>query len=86
MSMAVGVWSVLTMEKVVDAVHNRGSFIFLQIVAVGRMASPAVLEKEGPYPLVSPTDSIPTGGSIAPTPLTIDGAYRILFTRETFEI
>ncbi|KAI0734104.1 FMN-linked oxidoreductase [Irpex lacteus] len=71
-----GIWSdaqLAVWKEVVDAVHKRGSFIFIQLAAIGRMAAPAVLEMEGPYPLVSPTDSIPTGGSVAPTPLTIDG-------------
>lgn len=62
-------------SKVVDAVHARGSFIYLQIFAMGRVASPEVLEKEGPFPLVSSSDIIPTGGSVAPRPLTIPGRH-----------
>ncbi|KAI0818987.1 FMN-linked oxidoreductase [Irpex lacteus] len=71
---APGIWSkdqVAAWKEVVDAVHARGSFIYLQIFAMGRVASPEVLEKEGPFPLVSSSDIIPTGGSVAPRPLTI---------------
>jgi NADPH2 dehydrogenase len=40
---------------VVDAVHKNGSFIFLQLGALGRSASPDVLQEEGGYPLVAPS-------------------------------
>ncbi|KAI0825598.1 hypothetical protein BC629DRAFT_1434220 [Irpex lacteus] len=52
---APGIWSTAQIEawkQVVDAVHARGSFIYLQLWALGRWASPEVLEKEGPYPFV----------------------------------
>ncbi|KAH9986965.1 FMN-linked oxidoreductase [Russula vinacea] len=49
---------------IVDAVHKNGSFIFMQIVAVGRGAFPDVLQEEGGYPLVAPS----------PIPLTNKGA------------
>ena len=34
---------------------------------------PELLEKEGPYPLVSSSDTLPTGASVRPRPLTIPG-------------
>lgn len=34
-------------KKVTEAVHKKGSFIFLQLWALGRVASPAQAEKEG---------------------------------------
>jgi NADPH2 dehydrogenase len=37
----------------VDAVHKNGSFIYLQLWALGRTAHVDVLQKEGGYPLVS---------------------------------
>lgn len=37
-----------------DAVHARGSFIYLQLWALGRTANPAVLESEG-LPFVAPS-------------------------------
>ncbi|KAA1472761.1 FMN-linked oxidoreductase [Dentipellis sp. KUC8613] len=42
-------------KKIVDAVHAKGSFIVLQLWALGRAAYPAVLEAEGnPYVSASP--------------------------------
>ena len=41
--------------QIVDAVHKNGSFIFLQLQALGRTASPDVLHEEGGYPLVAPS-------------------------------
>jgi len=35
--------SILTLQKVIDAVHAKGSFIFLQLWALGRVADPSVL-------------------------------------------
>lgn len=40
--------------QIVDAVHKNGSFIFLQLQALGRTADPDVLQ-EGGYPLVAPS-------------------------------
>ncbi|KZT21861.1 FMN-linked oxidoreductase [Neolentinus lepideus HHB14362 ss-1] len=45
-----GIWSdeqIKAWRKVVDAVHEQGSFIFLQIAALGRLANPELLEREG---------------------------------------
>jgi NADPH2 dehydrogenase len=38
--------------KVTDAVHAKGSFIFLQLWALGRVASPTILKQEGGYDVV----------------------------------
>lgn len=35
--------------------HKNGSFIYLQLVAIGRAANPKILEKEGGHPLVAPS-------------------------------
>jgi NADPH2 dehydrogenase len=49
--------------QIVDAVHKNGSFIFLQLWALGRSATPDVLQEEGGYPLVAPSPiPIPTNG------------------------
>ncbi|KZV88183.1 FMN-linked oxidoreductase [Exidia glandulosa HHB12029] len=45
-----GIWSpaqIAAWKKVVDAVHDNKSFIFLQLWAVGRVADKDLLEKEG---------------------------------------
>ncbi|KAK5108362.1 hypothetical protein LTR62_008392 [Meristemomyces frigidus] len=55
-----GIWNseqVAAWKPVVDAVHAKGSFIYLQLWALGRAAGgePSVknLQREGPYPVVS---------------------------------
>ena len=35
--------------------HKNGSFIFLQLYALGRTAAPDVLQEEGNYPVVAPS-------------------------------
>ncbi|KAL5504998.1 hypothetical protein ACEPAH_7661 [Sanghuangporus vaninii] len=76
-----GIWSDAQVEawkKVVNAVHAQGSYIFLQLVAMGRVALPAVLSRPdspsnlgGPYPfVVPPAIPIPTADlRIIPHPL-----------------
>ncbi|KAG1745678.1 hypothetical protein EDB19DRAFT_457056 [Suillus lakei] len=51
-------------KTVTDAVHEKGSFIFCQLWALGRAASPDVLSKENNSPLVSAS---PIPLSIRPT-------------------
>lgn len=55
-----------------DAVHARGSYVFLQLWALGRVADPAVLEEEGPYPYVGASEVAYTGKPCPPRPLTVD--------------
>lgn len=57
-------------KKVTDAVHKKGSFIWLQLWALGRAASPDVLAKDG-HKVVS-ASNIPFEGGATPTPLTED--------------
>jgi len=40
-------------RQITDAVHEKGSFIYLQLCALGRTAEPAVLVKENNSPYVS---------------------------------
>ncbi|KAF3011741.1 hypothetical protein E8E14_010706 [Neopestalotiopsis sp. 37M] len=42
-------------KEVTDAVHEKGSFIFLQIAALGRAANPGLIAQQG-YQLVSSSD------------------------------
>lgn len=60
-------------DQVVDAVHARGSFIWLQLWALGRAADPTILEKEGPYPYVSASDVQLESHPFPPRPLTSEG-------------
>jgi len=53
-----GIWNdaqIAAWKGVTDAVHAKGSFIYLQLWALGRVAVPKNLEREtgGPYPVVS---------------------------------
>ncbi|KAJ3546905.1 hypothetical protein NM688_g5465 [Phlebia brevispora] len=69
-----GIWSDAQVEawkSVVDAVHAKGSYIYMQLLALGRGAIPEVLESEGPYPLVSASDVKTSSATVAPRPLTI---------------
>lgn len=52
-----------------DAVHAKGSFIFVQLWNLGRAANPAVLEAEG-LPYVSASDVPLTGIGKTPRPLS----------------
>ncbi|KAI0826126.1 FMN-linked oxidoreductase [Irpex lacteus] len=78
---APGIWNqeqVDAWKQIVDEVHKRGSFIYIQLWALGRTATLEVLEKEGPYPYVAPSAKLYTGlpgvtppATIPPRPLTI---------------
>ncbi|KAI9572308.1 hypothetical protein HD554DRAFT_1669777 [Boletus coccyginus] len=58
-------------KKVTDAVHAKGSYIFLQLWALGRAAEIDVLEKQDPpSPYVSASSILVTGRSKPPRPLT----------------
>jgi NADPH2 dehydrogenase len=48
------IWLCLTFhwEKVTEAVHAKGSFIFLQMAALGRAASLTILKQEGDFDVV----------------------------------
>ncbi|TFK62756.1 NADH:flavin oxidoreductase/NADH oxidase, partial [Pluteus cervinus] len=69
-----GIWSeeqIKAWKEVLDAVHAKGSFIFLQIRALGRAAVPEVLDVEEiecvssePIPLSNPGASVPRPLSI----------------------
>ncbi|KAF8890971.1 NADH:flavin oxidoreductase/NADH oxidase [Infundibulicybe gibba] len=52
-----GIWNqpqIDAWKQITDGVHAKGSFIFLQIVALGRAADPSTLSVENPtYPFVS---------------------------------
>ncbi|KAI8663349.1 Oxidored-FMN domain-containing protein [Fusarium keratoplasticum] len=65
-------------REVTNAVHAKGSYIFLQLWALGRAANPQLLEKGG-HQLVSSSD-VPMKSAFSddmhyPTPLTEDGIW-----------
>ncbi|KAH9852692.1 FMN-linked oxidoreductase [Lenzites betulinus] len=69
-----GIWSddqVTAWKKIVDAVHAKGSFIYLQLWALGRAASIDELQTEDPgFQLVSPSDIPLKDSKGTPRPLT----------------
>jgi NADPH2 dehydrogenase len=67
-----GIWTaeqIAGWKPVTDAVHKKGSFIYLQLWALGRAADPENLKKEFGKKVVSASD-IPFEGGATPTPLT----------------
>lgn len=57
-------------KEITDAVHAKGSYIYLQLWALGRVADPNYLRELGNYDLVSASD-IPAGeGAPTPRPLS----------------
>merc|ERR1711964_603734 len=71
---APGIWSaeqIASWKKVTEAVHAKGSFIYLQLWALGRAADPTQLKKEfGPDAEVKSSGNVPFEGGATPTPLT----------------
>ena len=59
-------------QQVTDAVQAKGSFIYLQLWALGRAADPTILAEEDPsFPYVSSGNIQMTGAPYPPRPLTI---------------
>ena len=56
-------------KKVTDAVHAKGSFIYCQLWALGRAATPDVLKKEGNEKWYTSSSDIPLEGKPKPRPL-----------------
>lgn len=71
---APGIWSDAQIEgwkKVTDSVHKKGSFMYLQLWALGRVANIKQLQKEfGADAKVNGAGDIPVEGGTVPTPLT----------------
>ncbi|GBE84622.1 Probable inactive dehydrogenase [Sparassis crispa] len=71
-----GIWNdaqIAAWKRITDAVHAKGSYIYLQLWALGRAADFEELEKEDPsFPYVSASDIQLTGKPKAPRPLTED--------------
>ncbi|KAJ7132263.1 NADH:flavin oxidoreductase/NADH oxidase [Mycena epipterygia] len=70
---APGIWSdeqISAWKKVTDRVHAKGSYMYLQLYALGRAAKAKTLAEEG-LPYVSASD-VPVTGGPAPRPLTVE--------------
>lgn len=74
MANAPGIWSdaqIASWRNVTDAVHEKKSYIYLQLWALGRAAFPQELQKElGAKGVVKSAGDIPFEGGATPTPLT----------------
>jgi len=70
-----GIWSeeqIKAWKEVTDQVHRNGSYIYLQLWALGRTADPAVLASEDPSHVLVGASPIPVSGRPAPKELTIE--------------
>lgn len=72
-----GIWNdeqIAAWKKVTDAVHEKQSFIFLQLWAMGRRANRQFLQdaEGGPYPVVGPSEIPAKEGDPAPHALTVE--------------
>ncbi|KAH8834184.1 NADH:flavin oxidoreductase/NADH oxidase [Flagelloscypha sp. PMI_526] len=88
-----GIWSDAQMKewkKIVDAIHEQGSFIFLQLWALGRSGLPSLLAKEGQDYVsagnIRPIHPDYSDSDPAPRPLTKDEIqeYLHLYERAAF--
>ncbi|KAF8754791.1 oxidoreductase [Rhizoctonia solani] len=73
-----GIWSdeqIQAWKNVVDRVHAKGSYIYLQLWAIGRAAEPDVIHAEG-YPYVSSSPTLLEGRSEVPQELTKEDIKR----------
>lgn len=57
------------MTALASTVHAKGSYIYLQLWALGRAAKPDDLKKDGDFDVVSASD-IPFEGGATPRPLS----------------
>jgi NADPH2 dehydrogenase len=70
-----GIWSpeqIAGWRAVTDAVHKNGSFIYCQLWALGRAATPAVVEKEGGFAIRSSSAVAMGEGKAVPKEMTIE--------------
>lgn len=70
-----GIWNdeqIAAWKRVTDAVHAKGSFIYMQLWAMGRNLDLQVLQDEGPFDFISASDIPLKGQPISPRPLTIE--------------
>ncbi|OOF89981.1 hypothetical protein ASPCADRAFT_212322 [Aspergillus carbonarius ITEM 5010] len=67
-----GIWSeaqIAQWRKLTDAVHKKGSYIYMQLWALGRVADPTALKEEGDYDIVS-SSAVPFGDGPVPRELS----------------
>ena len=76
-----GIWTeaqISAWKAAVDAVHEAGSYIFLQLWALGRSADPEYKRKQGTGDVVSSSNIPETEGGHVPRPLTEDEIWEYI--------
>jgi NADPH2 dehydrogenase len=77
---APGIWrpeQITAWKKVTDAVHQKGSYMFLQMMTMGRMADPSEAKKEG-FTIVG-ASAIPwMEGAVIPQVMATEGIKRMV--------
>ncbi|KZP27658.1 FMN-linked oxidoreductase [Athelia psychrophila] len=77
---------ILGWKKVVDAVHAKGSFIYLQMWALGRTADPAEIKRDNPNNEYTAASNIPLAGiPLTGIPLTVHTGARAMTMEEIQE-
>ncbi|KIM71062.1 hypothetical protein PILCRDRAFT_83167, partial [Piloderma croceum F 1598] len=70
-----GIWSdeqIAGWKKAIDAIRAKGSFIYLQLWALGRSADPEEIKKENPAnDFIAPSTIPLTGRTAVPRPMTV---------------
>ncbi|KAJ8087151.1 hypothetical protein PM082_005979 [Marasmius tenuissimus] len=71
-----GIWSdaqITAWKEIVDAIHQKGSYAYLQLWALGRAADPEQLRSEDPsYSYISASDVPMSGRTESPRSLTVE--------------
>ena len=76
-----GIWSeaqVAGWKQITEAVHANGSFIYCQLIALGRAADPAALQAEGGHSLHAPSPIPMEAGGPVPKELAEDEIQHII--------
>jgi NADPH2 dehydrogenase len=78
LELRAGIWNdeqIAAWKAVVDAVHGAGSFIFLQLWALGRSADPEIKRQDGTGDVVS-SSAVPQEGGVVPRAMTEDEIWQ----------
>lgn len=76
-----GIWSEAQVEswkKITDAVHAKGSYIYCQLIALGRAADPGQLQADGGYELLAPSPIPIESGMQVPKALSENQIKKII--------
>lgn len=77
---APGIWKpeqIAAWKKITDAVHQKGSFMFMQVMGLGRPADPSEAQKEG-FTIVGPSAIPYMEGAAVPKAMTTEDVKRTI--------